>query len=45
MLLETVAASILRSKLTGRGEIRAGEGTIGAGENLFWDAKILWKWT
>ena len=28
MLLRTLAASILRSTLTGRGVIRAGEGTV-----------------
>ena len=34
ILLGTLAASMLRSTLTGRGVIRAGEGTIRAGENF-----------
>ena len=33
MLLETLAASALGSALTGRGVIRAGEGTIRASKN------------
>ena len=34
MLLGTLAASLLRSALTGRGVIRAGESTIRACENF-----------
>ena len=34
ILLRTLAASMLGSALTGRGVIRAGEGTIIAGENI-----------
>ena len=34
MLLGTLAASMLESVLTRKGEIRAGEGTISAGENF-----------
>ena len=34
MLLETLAASMLGSALTGRGVIRAGKGIIKAGENF-----------
>ena len=34
MLLGTLTASMLRSALTGRGVIKAGEATIRAGENL-----------
>ena len=33
VLLGTLAATLLVSSLTGRGVIRAGEGTIRAGEN------------
>ena len=33
MILGTVAASISRNALVGRGVIRTGEGTIRAGEN------------
>ena len=34
ILLETLAARLLRSALTGKGVIRAGEGTIRAGQDL-----------
>ena len=34
MLLGTLTASMLRSALTGRGVIKAGEAAIRAGENL-----------
>ena len=34
ILLETLAASMLGSALTGRGVIRAGEGTVRASENV-----------
>ena len=34
ILLGTLAASMLRSTLTGRGVTRAGEGTIRAGESF-----------
>ena len=34
MLLETLAACMLRNTLAGRGVIRAGEGVIRAGENF-----------
>ena len=34
MLLGTLGASLLGSALTGRGVIRAGEGTIRAGKNF-----------
>ena len=34
ILLETLAASMLGSALTGRGAIRAGEGTVRASENF-----------
>ena len=34
MLLETLTASMLRSALTGRGVIKAGEAAIRAGESL-----------
>ena len=34
MLLGTLAASILRNALSGQGIIRAGDGTIRAGQNF-----------
>ena len=34
MLLGTLGASLLGNCLTGKGTIRAGEGTIGASENF-----------
>ena len=34
MLLDMLAASVLGSELTGRRVIRAGEGTISAGQNF-----------
>ena len=35
MLLATLASSLLGSALTGRGVIRAGEGTIWASKNFY----------
>ena len=62
MLLGTLGASLLGNLLTGkeatavserRGTIRAGEGTIRAGQdffvalsfNKFWNTKVLSKWS
>ena len=53
MLLGFLGASLLGNLLTGKGTIRAGEGTITAAQdfnaissfNKFWNIKVLSKWT